>query len=138
MSLLNLIRLARMTGETEFEEKAETLKKAFAANPDDRVSQSTMLLVALDFMVGPAYEVVIVGDQQSQTAREILRTLGTKFIPNKTVLLKSENDEGLEAIAEYTRSMKTKNDKTTIYVCRNYACSEPTNDTDKALEALNE
>ena len=136
VALLNLIRLTRMTGDIELEEKTEELKKAFVNLSADNTG-NTMLLSALDFVAGPAYEVVIVGDPQSQTTKETLRTMGTKFIPNKTVLFKSENDEQLEKIAEYTKNMKTINNKTTIYVCSNFTCNKSTNDIDQALEAIN-
>jgi hypothetical protein len=32
--------------------------------------------------------------------------------------------------------MRMMNDKTTIFVCRDHACDQPTNDLDKVLEAI--
>ncbi|MDQ1279532.1 MAG: uncharacterized protein QG670_794 [Thermoproteota archaeon] len=137
VSLLNLTRLARMTGEVEFEEKAQELQKAIATATSVSACQNTMLLAALDFAIGPTSEVVIVGDKEDRTTKEALRVFSTKFIPNMTILLKGEEDEQLVAIAEHTKVMRMINDKTTIYVCRNYTCNQPTNDIAQALEAVN-
>ena len=136
VSLLNLIRLGRMTGEIEFEKKAEELKKAFETHAGDIASSCSMFLSALDFMTGPTYEIVIVGDRQSQTTQVMLEALRTRFIPNKTVLVKGENDELIEKIARHTKNMKKVNNKTTIYVCSNFTCNNPTNDTKEALESI--
>jgi len=130
-----LLRLSRLTGQTELEEKVGELSKAFATQSDGNMS-NTMFLAALAFSLGPSFEIVIVGELQSQGVKEVLQTLRSRFLPNTTILFKQGNDEQLEAIAEYIKPMTRINNQTTIYVCRNYTCNTPTNNLNEVLNSI--
>ncbi len=138
IALLNLIRLARITGKIHYEERAEALKRAFSSHIEGTSSQNTMFLVALDFILGQTYEIVVVGNLRSKVTKNILQVIRTRFIPNKVILIKKENDTSLENLAEYTKGMKTIDGKTTVYVCKNFSCNYPTTDLKKVLTYLGE
>ena len=97
-----------------------------------------MFLVALDFILGQTYEIVVVGNLRSKVTKIILQVIRTRFIPNKVILIKKENDTSLENLAEYTEGMKTIDGKTTVYVCKNFSCNYPTTDLKKVLTYLGE
>jgi uncharacterized protein YyaL (SSP411 family) len=136
IAFLNLVRLARMTGKSQYEEKAAALAKAFASHEEGTPSQNAMFLAGLDFSIGPAYEIVIVGDPKSKETEKMLHAIRTKFIPSKVVLFKRENGTSLENVASFTKDMKTIAGETTAYICRNFVCSKPMTDTRKVLKIL--
>lgn len=138
VAMLNLLRLGRITGNTEFEEKASALGRAFAGSIRRQPSASPQLMSGVDFGIGPSYEVVIVGDPNSADTKEMLKALRQKFVPNKVVLLKptGENGAAISDIAEFTRYQTARAGKATAYVCLNFVCNLPTTDTGKMLELL--
>ena len=136
VAFLNLIRLARMTGNTQYEEKAAALAKAFSSNLEGTPSRNTMFLSALDFFTGPSYEIVIVGNQSSKETGNILHAMRTKFLPNKAVLLKKANDTSLGSLASFTKNMKAIDNKTTAYICRDFVCNKPATNVDEVMKML--
>jgi uncharacterized protein YyaL (SSP411 family) len=135
---LDLIYLARMTGETRFEEKAAQLMRAFSTEVIKNPSVHTQLMSALDFALGPSSEVVVVGDPQREDTIRMLRTLWSKFLPRKVVILRSsaEKSQEITDIAEFTKSMHGDGDKATTFVCRGHVCNLPTTDVRAMLELL--
>ena len=140
VAMLNLLRLGRMTANPNLEEKAARIGCAFSQNVKQMPSAFAQLMVALDFAVGPSYEVVIAGNSQAEDTRAMLKALGTQFLPNKVVLLNPSEQEFPEIgqIAQFTRGQSSIEDKSTAYVCLNYNCKLPTTDISKMLEMLSE
>jgi hypothetical protein len=136
VALLNLIRLARLTGDANYEKKAAALAKAFSSHEEGIPSQNTMFLTALDFFIGPAYEIVVVGDPHSKETRNMLQAIRTSFVPNKVVLFKGESDTSLENLAGFTKDMKAINNKVTVYICKNFVCSKPLTNVKEVLKIL--
>lgn len=137
VAMLNLLRLGRLTADPELEKKAAKIGRAFHT-----VSQSpsafTQLLIAVDFAVGPSYEVVIAGDSQAKDTREMLQAINREFIPNKVlVLVPTETDASeIASLAPYTETVSSINGKATAYVCLNFNCRLPTTDITVMLKLL--
>ena len=68
----------------------------------------------------------------------MIETLRSKYIPNKVVILKSENirDPEINNLAEYLQSYVSIKGKATVFVCRNQTCELPTTDIKKMLKSL--
>ena len=139
LAALNMIRLSRMTANPEFEEKAIQIFQAFSNIVSETPAGHTQLMVALDFALGPSFEVVIVGNSQSKDTESMLRAVRGKFIPNKVLLLlPSEVQEPeITSLAEYTQHLTTQEGKATAYVCQDYECKLPTIDIEEAISLLN-
>jgi hypothetical protein len=139
VAMLNLLRLGRITANHEFEEKAAKIGSFFSNAVKQYPAAYTQLMVALDFGVGPSYEVVIVGNSQAEDTKAILDALRKQFIANKIVLLRpTEKDtDDITGIAEFTKGQSTLGGKATAYVCLDYECKLPTTDIVKMLELLN-
>lgn len=139
IAALNMIRLSRMTANPEFEEKATQIFQAFSNIVSETPAGYTQLMVALDFALGPSFEVVIVGNSQSKDTEIMLKAIRDKFIPNKVLLLiPSEVQEPeITNLAEYTRHLTIQEGKATAYVCQDYECKLPTIDIEKAISLLN-
>ena len=138
VAALNLLRIARMTGNSELEAKADQLFRAFAHSVKEAPTAHTSLMVALDFALGPSYELVIVGDKEGAETMEMRNALHRAFIPNKVVLFRPISGEHPEIarFAEFTRELTGQGGRTTAYVCRDYQCELPTTSVTKMLQLL--
>jgi uncharacterized protein YyaL (SSP411 family) len=139
VAMLNLLRLGHMTATSDLEEKAARIGSAFSRSVKQLLSAHTQLMVALDFGIGPCYEVVIAGKAQAEDTKAMIKALRTRFLPNKVVLLNPGGRESPEIakLAEFTKSQSSIDGRATAYVCMNYNCKLPTTDIDKMLELLN-
>ena len=65
IAMLNLLRLMHLSGETELEERAWDLARAFP-QPGGQPLGHTMLLCSLDYALGPASEIALLGSCRMQ------------------------------------------------------------------------
>jgi len=139
IAMLNLLRLGRITANPDLEEKAARIGRAFFENVRQLPSAHTQLMIAVDFAVGPSLEVVIVGNSRAKETKEMLQAIGSKFIPNKVVILLPIGIDSTEikGIAPFTTDQPSIDNKTTAYVCVNHNCKLPTTDIEKMLSLLN-
>lgn len=138
VAALNQIRLGRITADTNLEEKAVKIGRAFSKAVKQSPLTYTQLMVALDFAIGPSYEVVIAGNSGAEDTKVMVRALRTHFVPNKIVLFRPSEKESPEIIrlAEYTKHYASIDGNATAYVCLNYSCKLPTTDPGEMLELL--
>ena len=136
VAALALLRLARFTGDPGLELEAEGVFRAYSSTLRRGPSVHAQMLSALDFAIGPSYEVVIAGSKGGADTRALLRALQRPFFPNKVVILKGEEAERLTAIAEYTGPIASLDGRAAAYVCRDFACQAPTTDVDEMVAAL--
>ena len=139
VAVLNLFRLARITANTDFEDKANMILRAFSKDVQSAPSGYTQMMVALGFGIGPSYEIVIVGEPEAEDTKDMLNSLGKHFIPYKVVLLKPADQEtsDITSIAEYIEYHSSFDGKATAYVCLDFACKMPVTNTDEMLKLLN-
>jgi uncharacterized protein YyaL (SSP411 family) len=138
VAMLNLLRLSRFTANTYLEERAMELGRAFSKAVNQFSSGYTQFLVAVDFAIGPSYEVVIVGKTEEDDTRKMLEALRTRFIPNKVTVFRPTDIESplIDRLSEYIKYQGSLDGKATAYVCTNFACKEPTTEVDKMLELI--
>jgi len=137
VAALNFLRIGRITGNPELEKKAEQLIQAFSKDITSSPMAYTQLLEALDFMFGPAREVVISGDPLLEETQAMVKAVRKNFLPNKVVLLYPEGPEGkrLVELSPFVECMGPAEKKPTAYVCEQYACKTPITNADQ-LENL--
>ena len=137
VAMLNLYRLARLTANTDLEEKANTMGRAFGTEIVQMPTGHAQMLIALDYAIGPSHEIVISGKPEAEDTRAMLRVLNGTFMPNKVVVLRPDAAATrIEKLANYTAGQQMIDGKATAYVCQNYACQLPTTDPAKMLELL--
>ena len=136
VAVYNLLRLAHMTGKTDYIEKADGIMKAFSDQVKQHPAGHSQLMVALEFALNPNYEVVIVGEPQKQDTRLMLAALRRPFIPEKIVLFRPADKSMASTISDispFTRAMAPRNGQATAYVCQQFACKLPTTSIDQML-----
>jgi uncharacterized protein YyaL (SSP411 family) len=128
VALLNLLRLTLLTGDSKYRELASQLIKVFSDDVKNNPSAHTFMLVGVDFAVGPAYNVILVGNPQEDNLKSMLNALKACYLPNMVISFRLPSKAGLG----YERI----DGKATAYVCRDQICMPPTNKTEKILEYL--
>ena len=137
VAMLNMLRLSRITGREQLEEDAGRIAIAFSKDVSRAPIAYTQLMVALDFALGPSYEIVIAGKASAEDTKSMLEALRKRFIPNKVVILRPGGESpDIVEIAEFTKSQTSLRGKATAYVCHNYQCSRPTTDMKEMIGLL--
>ena len=138
--LMNLLRLARLTGGRDFEEKASKLVEAFSAQVGGHPRMHTEFLQAVGFALGPAREVVVVGKRGGRDTAKLLETLRKAFLPDTVILFKPADEPGtagaLELIAPFTKDMREIDGRAAAYVCTGGACLRPVAAASELLDSL--
>jgi uncharacterized protein YyaL (SSP411 family) len=130
IAALNLIRLARMTGDVRLEEKADRLLRAFSSLVADFPSAFTQFLNAVDFVLGPSREVVIAGDLVDERTRAMTELVQEGFSHNRVLLLRQTGEEGLRltGLCGYAENLVPVDGVPTAYICEDHACRSPITD----------
>jgi uncharacterized protein YyaL (SSP411 family) len=130
IALSNLIRLERLTANTELGHKAKLLVQAFSETLKETPSAYTQFLVGLNFALSPATDIVLVGEIHANDTREMLTIIREKFSPGITCLLKEPSTpaDQLAVLAPFSAQYTALDGKATAYVCRDNSCDSPTND----------
>ncbi|HOW81660.1 MAG TPA: thioredoxin domain-containing protein [Spirochaetota bacterium] len=136
VAFLNTLRLSRITGDTD--ERAREIFRAFCPHADASPSAFTYFLCGLDFALGPASEVIIAGQMGRPDTKELIGALRGSYIPNKVVVFRPESggSRDIDAICPRLQSYSTINGRATVYVCRNFACAQPTSHPKEMMKML--
>jgi uncharacterized protein YyaL (SSP411 family) len=130
VAVLNLIRLADLTGRPEFRAQAERAAAAFASAPDRLVQMMPLMLAAQHALGVSPWQVVITGARDAADTRALLRAVRSPFLPQGIVLL-ADGGEAQRLLSEshpYLAGVKAIDGRATAYVCRNFACEPPETD----------
>ncbi len=127
--LTNLLRLARLTGLPEFDEKASRLSEAFSGQVAGNPTTHTEFLRGLDLALSPSREIVVVGERGAPLTEGLLETLRGAYVPGAVVLFKPTDEpraaEAIERLAPFTKDMDAGGGVAAAYVCSNGACLRP-------------
>lgn len=137
VAFLNLLRLSRMTGRTQWAEEAAALGRSVSGSIKAHPSGYTQFLIGIDFALGRPLDVVLAGDPGDASSRAMIMLLNGGFYPHQVALFKqSSGDDVLTRIAGFIASMEPMDGKTTAYVCRDFACGRPITDVDELKEVI--
>ncbi len=133
-----LLRLAELTDQREFRAKAEQTLRAFRNVMEQAPGSFAHMLCALDFYLGPSVQIAILGEQGDSRTRELLKTIWTRFIPNKIITARAPSKTSVEVenVIPLLQGKTLQDGAPTVYVCRNYACQAPITDVAALEQAL--
>jgi len=136
----NLVRLARLTSNTELAQRADSIFSAFSSEASRLPSAHSQLMSALQLAAGPSLEVVIVGEPGNDDTKVLLRTLRAAYLPQAAVLLVQPGEAGatIRRLAPFTKPYGPVGGRAAAYVCRDFQCQLPTTDPEKLAELLEE
>jgi uncharacterized protein YyaL (SSP411 family) len=131
VALLNLLRLARLTGSYQLEKTAGALSRSFSATVNHAPSGYTFFLCALDYAFGPSHEVVIAGELQQPDTRALIHVCHTYFLPSVMILFQPDGVPNTTPFPSVGSTMyPAPRGKATAYVCSRHACILPVTNPD--------
>ncbi len=138
-AMLNLLRLAQLTGNDEYENKADHLGRVFAESVRANPVAHSLMMVAVDYAVGPTYSLVIAGDSGKEDTNLMLDEVRKQFLPNKSLIFRptEELNPEIDKLSNFVQFFDKYEEKATAFVCINKTCKAPTNDIKQAIEYLN-
>lgn len=136
IAMMNLLRLGKITAAPELEEKADQTGRLFSEQIQRSPTGFSQALQAINFGLGPSFEIVIAGKKQEHDTQQMLRELNRYFIPNKVVILNDPDDKSIQELAPYTKQQTMRDGKATVYICQNYSCEQPVTDPEEMAEKL--
>jgi uncharacterized protein YyaL (SSP411 family) len=138
VAMLNLLRLARITGDGALEQQAGNLARAFAGSVRQSPAAHTQLLTAIDFATGPSQDVVVTGRPGAADVAAMIDALNSAYLPRSLVLFVSTADAGddITTLAPFTQGLRGGEGGATAYVCADHTCRLPTTDPAVVLHYL--
>lgn len=135
VAALNLLRLGRMTGNGELEEKARRLFHLFGGSVKQAPHGFTHFLMAFLFAESPTKEIVLAGDCHDPALQTMLQKINSRFLPH-TVIIHRTEDQALYQLIPFIKEQGAINEQATAYVCENFACQAPTTDISEFVQKL--
>ncbi|HEY8217108.1 MAG TPA: thioredoxin domain-containing protein [Acidimicrobiia bacterium] len=129
-----LLRLAALTGEPGYEERAARWLRAMAPLLGEHPTAFAYLLGALDRRLAAPVEVAIVGNADDPATAELRREVTGRYLPNVVALAAPE---GVGAERSPLLAERTEVDgRPAAYVCERYVCQRPVTDAAALRELL--
>ncbi|ODM25866.1 thioredoxin [Clostridium sp. Bc-iso-3] len=136
VAVLNFLRLARLTGQQELEEKAHQMFSLFGSKVGSMPRGYAFFLTAMLFSQSKTKEVVLVGDSHKDT-QNMLNIISEDFRPFTTSILYSEEHKDIKELVPFIDNYTAVEGKTTAYICENFTCQSPIIDSNQFREKLN-
>jgi len=121
LAALGLLRLGALTGETKYLDAAEKTINLLGSIASEHPTAFGHLLGAIDFSLSGMTEVVVTGDRP-----DLVKAVQSAWYPN-LVLAWGEKRQG---------PLWEGRDDNLAYVCHNFACQTPTDNTEQLLLQL--
>ncbi len=140
IAAMNLLKLTRITGDVKWAEMADKTFNVFSNEIERAPTGFTSMVTAFLFESDHPKEIVIVGSGKDPETWAALDRIKSTYNPNKVLLFKDIDDteRELSPLAKWTATQQTIDNKTTFYVCQDFACKIPTTDIKQAIGFINE
>ncbi|MEX0625020.1 MAG: thioredoxin domain-containing protein [Chloroflexota bacterium] len=126
-----LLRLALHTGEPDHDRRARSILRAASVALERHPAQFGRLLAAADRSLGEPIDAVIAGDLDDPLAVVLRRAAAGPYQPDLVIAPLPPNDS--VAVWPLFEGKTARDGLATAYVCRGYACDEPTMDPERVL-----
>lgn len=122
--LLNNLRFYSLTEDETLLSRAEHVLKTHASRIRANAYGYASYLIGLDFYLQKPKEIVIVYPKNKKISH-FYRTIFDMYLPNKVVTAITGEESSPVLSASLMQNKNPINGKTTVYVCHNFACSQP-------------
>lgn len=129
-----LVRLARLTGRTDYEEKVITLLQLAARTIYAQPQGYLYLLISYMLLTEGTKEVLMVG-KLTEEQGQLLSSLKREFRPN-TVYLHCEDVEVYKELIPNITDYQPAKSGANFYICESYTCQQPVQAPEEILQML--
>jgi uncharacterized protein len=133
IAVLNLLRLAHLTGSERYSELASKTLDAFGSRVKTTPSGVPQMMVAVMYSLTPPKQIVLAGSRNAPETKAMLTAIHARFLPWHAVLL-VDGDE-IRSLNPALHDMKPGEVGTAAYVCENFTCQLPVTNVE-ALSGL--
>ncbi len=134
--VLNLLRLAELTGKGELARRAESAIRSIGLVLNRYPQAFSQMLAAVDFLAAGPREIVIAGERDDPRTRTLLTAVRSRFLPQRVVAL---SDARSDATLMPLLDGKNADERgPRAFVCRNYACKSPSRTVAELAAELDE
>ncbi len=134
-----LLRLGRLLGEPRYMEMVELTLKANLGTMRRAPTGYLSLLSCVDMWHSQVQEIAIVGRRGAEDTQDLVRTLHSLFLPNRTIAFLDPDQDGAHDLAQRIPLLKDRlpvDGKAAAYVCQDYTCQQPVFTPDALKDAL--
>jgi uncharacterized protein YyaL (SSP411 family) len=125
VAILALLKLGAITDRKDFTGAAEKSLRLFSDRLQKLPQAVPYMLLALDYSLEQPKRIVLAGNIEEGTGKDLLRGAHSVYQPNKVVL-------GTEGPVEpFAKTLKPTDSKPTAYLCTGTACQPPTHEPAK-------
>jgi uncharacterized protein YyaL (SSP411 family) len=133
-----LLRLGALVGRRDYLDAAEKTLTAAVPILERAPTSAGQMLIALDRYLGPAHELVLVGDLSRADAKEALAAAHRRYLPRSVLAARDSKpaaSEGQQStkLGPLFAGKSSPSGQPVLYVCQNFACQEPAT----GLDAIN-
>lgn len=132
----NLIKLARITGDTYLEEMAEKQFDFICGSIFNEEINHSFFLIAASFALDESKELIcLIKDKSDEEQIKNLLSEMPSF--NLTIIsISDENQEVVKKLIPFVNEYKYLNDKSTYYLCKSKSCLSPINSINEIKKLL--
>ena len=131
----NFIRLARLTGAHDLEEKAIQIINSFPSSIMNYPAGFSHMLNAVMMLENEGHEVIVTGDMDVG-ADKLIDVLCQGFRPFTVTMHYHRNASKLIDLAPFLENYDTVDGRASAYVCKNHTCSQPVTEAADLSELL--
>ncbi|HEX6128071.1 MAG TPA: thioredoxin domain-containing protein, partial [Candidatus Limnocylindria bacterium] len=135
-----LLRLGLLTGDPAHDRRARRILRAVAPALDRQPTAFGRALCAADRSLAEPIDAVIAGPRDDPRAVALRRAVAAPYAPDLVIAPLDTGAQALPAVAlgalPLFRGKEARQGAPTAYVCRGYACDEPTTDPGRAAEQV--
>jgi uncharacterized protein YyaL (SSP411 family) len=136
IGVLNLMTLAHLTGDDSLASRIELTLRMFAPRAAQSGRTVPMAMAALStYHAGMPQIVLAAADER--TAQPLRAVVRSRYLPTAVVVpIVEAHRAELARVLPWTAAMTLRDGSPTAYVCREFACLEPTIDGERLAEQL--
>jgi uncharacterized protein YyaL (SSP411 family) len=123
MAATALVRLAKFTGESKYHTAGQRALEAGVGYMQQAPTAMGQSLLAVDFHLGPTYELVLAGDPAAAPTKKVLTDLRGQYFPHKILAAPAPNAPPL--LEPLLAGKEAMGDEPTLYVCEGFVCQAP-------------
>lgn len=127
VAAMNLLRLARLTANSEQHQEAEAILSFFAPGLMEQPFGRPALAAAYDLYSQNPSQIILAGNPEAADTKEMLALINSLYLPT-TLLLLAGNGPGqrlLEQQMPFMKEMTALDNRATAYLCQDFSCKKP-------------
>jgi uncharacterized protein YyaL (SSP411 family) len=138
VSVGNLLLLAHLTGEARWRDRIDRTLAAWAERLNNMSRGVPLMLANLSAWHAGIQQIVLVGRRDDPSFWKLASVVAHTYLPFAVTLLvePGPQQEHLSTLVPAIEAMSMRDGKPTAYVCRNFACHQPTTDPEELAGQL--